>query len=657
MVRTLVRRLALAVLLVAVTTRAETPLIPREALFGNAERTKPAISPDAKRLAWLQPEKGVLQVWVQTLGKEDAEPVSADRQRPIRRFQWAQDSRTILYTQDVKGNEDWHVYGVDLESKQVRDLTPFDGVRAEIVADSPRRPSEILVEMNLQDRGRMDVHRIDLRRGAVTLVTRNPGTVTTWGVTDDLVVKAAIATRPDGGEELLVRDPVKGTWRTLSSGGPDDQLQLLDLTADGKGVLYVTTAGGETGRVVQRSLSGGPEKVLAVHPEVEPLDVAVHPTRHVVEGVVFEAGLPAWTLLDPTVKKDFDVFAHLARGFPEVVSRDRADRTWVVSFRDAQGPTRYFLFDRTSLQGKPLFVDRPKLESVPLAEMKPVRFPARDGLVLHGYLSRPVGAAGAGPMVLLVHGGPWGRNVWKFDSSVQWLANRGYSVLQINFRGSTGYGRKFMSRGNRQWGKDMQTDLLDAVDWAVKEGVAAKDRVAIMGGSYGGYAVLAAAAFTPEAFRCGVDIVGPSNLFTLLRSVPPYWKPLRSIFNRRIGNIDAPADKQLLESASPLFSAEKIKMPLLIGQGANDPRVKQAESEQIVAALEKHGLGVTYVVYTDEGHGFARPENAMDFNARAEAFLAQYLGGRVEPMQGERIPGSTAVVKVVAPRTAASGQK
>ncbi|HZI89708.1 MAG TPA: S9 family peptidase, partial [Candidatus Polarisedimenticolia bacterium] len=622
------RRLALAVLLVAVTTRAETPLIPREALFGNAERTKPAISPDAKRLAWLQPEKGVLQVWVQTLGKEDAEPVSADRQRPIRRFQWAQDSRTILYTQDVKGNEDWHVYGVDLESKQVRDLTPFDGVRAEIVADSPRRPSEILVEMNLQDRGRMDVHRIDLRSGAVTLVTRNPGTVTTWGVTDDLVVKAAIATRPDGGEELLVRDPVKGTWRTLSSGGPDDQLQLLDLTADGKGVLYVTTAGGETGRVVQRSLSGGPEKVLAVHPEVEPIDVAVHPTRHVVEGVVFEAGLPAWTLLDPTVKKDFDVFAHLARGFPEVVSRDRADRTWVVSFRDAQGPTRYFLFDRTSLQGKLLFVDRPKLESVPLAEMKPVRFPARDGLVLHGYLNRPVGAAGAGPMVLLVHGGPWGRNVWKFDSSVQWLANRGYSVLQINFRGSTGYGRRFMSRGNRQWGKDMQTDLLDAVDWAVKEGVAAKDRVAIMGGSYGGYAVLAAAAFTPEAFRCGVDIVGPSNLFTLLRSVPPYWKPLRSIFNRRIGNIDAPADKQLLESASPLFSAEKIKMPLLIGQGANDPRVKQAESEQIVAALEKHGLGVTYVVYTDEGHGFARPENAMDFNARAEAFLAQYLGGR-----------------------------
>ena len=283
-----------------------------------------------------------------------------------------------------------------------------------------------------------------------------------------------------------------------------------------------------------------------------------------------------------------------------------------------------------------------------------MHFPARDGLPLHGYLTRPVGATSVGPMVLFVHGGPWGRDRWKLDPSAQWLANRGYAVLQVNFRGSIGYGRKLLNAGNRQWGKAMQTDLLDAVNWAVKEGVAQKDGLAIMGGSYGGYATLAAAAFHPDVFRCGVDIVGPSNVFTLLRSVPPYWKPLRSIFNRRIGNIDAPADEKLLESASPLFSADRIKMPLLIGQGANDPRVKQAESEQIVAALEKHGLGVTYVVYPDEGHGFARPENAIDFNARAESFLGQYLGGRVEPLAGERIPGSTAVVKVVAPRTASA---
>ena len=649
-----VRRLALAVLLLAVTARAETPLIPREVLFGNPERTKPALAPDGKRLAWLQPDKGVLQVWVQTVGKDDAAPVSADRQRPIRRFQWGQDSRTLLFTQDAKGNEDWHVYGVNVESKQVRDLTPFDGVRAEIIADSPRRPTELLVEMNLGDRTRMDVYRVNAATGAVTLDTKNPGTVTSWAATDDLVVKAALATRADGGQELLVRDSAKGPWRTLTRPGPDDDLQLLDLTADGKSVLYVSSAGSETGRVVQRALAGGQEKVLAANPEVDPADVSVHPTRHVVEGVAFEPGLPAWTLLDPTVKKDFDVFPHIARGFPQVVSRDRADRTWIVSFRDAQGPTRYFTFDRTSLQGKPLFVDRPKLEGVPLAEMKPVQLKSRDGLTLNGYLTRPVGAAASGPMVLFVHGGPWGRDHWRLDPYAQWLANRGYAVLQVNFRGSAGYGRKFLAAGNRQWGKAMQNDLLDAVDWAVREGVADKGRVAIMGGSYGGYATLAGAAFNPGVFVCGVDIVGPSNIFTLLKSVPSYWKPLRSIFNRRIGNIDDPADKQLLESASPLFSAEKIKMPLLIGQGANDPRVKQAESEQIVAAMEKHGLGVTYVVYSDEGHGFARPENSMDFNARAEAFLGQYLGGRVEPMQGDRIPGSTAVVKVVAPKSTAS---
>ena len=654
MARPPLRRFALAVLLVVVAARAETPLIPREALFGNPERTKPAISPDGKRLAWLQPDQGILQVWVQTLGKDDATAVSADRQRPIRKFQWGQDSQTILYTQDEKGNADWHVYAVDLESKQVRDLTPYDGVHAEIVADSPRRPTEILVELNFQDRARMDVHRIDLKTGEVTLDTRNPGTVRSWAATDDLVVKAGVATRPNGGEELLVRDSAKEAWRTLTRGGPDDTVQLLALTADGRAVLYITSAGAPTARVVQRALSGGPEKVLASNPEVDPADVSVHPTRHVVEGVVFEPGLPAWTLLDPTVKKDFDVFPHISRGFPEVVSRDRADRTWVVSFRDAQGPTRYFTFDRTTLQGKLLFVDRPKLEGAPLSERKPVHFPARDGLPLHGYLTRPVGATSVGPMVLFVHGGPWGRDRWKLDTQAQWLADRGYAVLQVNYRGSRGYGRKVLNAGNRQWGKAMQTDLLDAVNWAVKEGVAQKDRLAIMGGSYGGYATLAAAAFSPDVFRCGVDLVGPSNLFTLLRSVPPYWKPMRSIFNRRIGNIDDPADKQLLESASPLFSADKIKMPLLIAQGANDPRVKQAESEQIVAALEKHGLGVTYVVYPDEGHGFARPENAIDFNARAESFLGQYLGGRVEPLAGERIPGSTAVVKVVAPRTASA---
>jgi len=646
------RRLTIAAALLAASLAwAEPPaLIPREALFGNPEKTRARLSPDGKRLAWLQPDKGVLQIWAQTLGKGEAVAVTAERRRPVRIFEWAEDSRSLLYQQDSDGDEDFHVYRVDLEGKSVRDLTPFQGIRAAIAATSHKVPGQILVTMNLQDRARMDVYRVDLRTGGLTLDTTNPGDVVDWAATDDLIVKAASANLSDGGHEIRVRDGAKSPWRSLTRVGPDDTLELHDLTADGRSVLYTTSVGADTARVVQRSLAGGSERLIANNAEVDPSQVWVHPTKHIVQAVLFEPGLPAWTLVDPTVKKDFDVLAHVARGVPEVISRDRADRTWLVSFRDARAPTRFYSFDRTTLKGTFLFTDRPKLESAPLVDVQPVRFEARDGLPLRGYLTRPQGASGPSAMVLFVHGGPWGRDRWTFSPFVQWLANRGYAVLQVNYRGSTGYGRAFLNAGNRQWGKAMHTDLIDGVDWAVKEGVADRARVGIMGGSYGGYATLAGAAFTPEVFRCGVDIVGPSNLFTLIHSIPPYWKPLRALFDRRIGNVDAPADKALLEAASPLFSADRIRIPLLIGQGANDPRVKQAESEQIVAALEKHGLPVTYVVYPDEGHGFARPENSLDFNARAETFLAQYLGGRVEPMQGERLAGATAIVKVVAPR-------
>jgi dipeptidyl aminopeptidase/acylaminoacyl peptidase len=646
------RRLTIAALLAASVAWAEPPpLIPREALFGNPERTRARLSPDGKQLAWLQPDKGVLQIWTQTLGTGQPVVVTAERKRPIRVFEWAEDSKSLLYQQDSDGDENFHVYRVDLQTKNVRDLTPFQGVRAEIAALSYKKPGQILVAMNLRDRALLDVYRVDLRTGATDLDTTNPGDIVGWAATDDLMVKAAQAALPDGGWEIRVRDGARSPWRSLTRVGSDNELELEDLTADGRSVFYKTSVGANTGRVVQRPLAGGPERLIANNPEVDPSEVWLHPTKHIVQGVVFEPGLPSWTLIDPTVKKDFDVLAHVARGFPEVVSRDRADRTWIVAFRDARGPTRFYSFDRTTLKGTFLFTDRPQLESAPLVDVQPIGFPARDGLPLRGYLTRPLGAAGPTPMVLLVHGGPWGRDVWAFDRWVQWLANRGYSVLQVNYRGSTGYGRAFLNAGNRQWGKAMHTDLLDGVEWVVKEGVADRGKVGIMGGSYGGYATLAGATFSPDVFRCGVDIVGPSNLFTLIHSVPPYWKPLRGVFDRRVGNVDDPADKAMLEAASPLFSADRIRIPLLIGQGANDPRVKQAESEQIVAAMEKRGLPVTYVLYSDEGHGFARPENSLDFNARAEAFLAQYLGGRAEPMQGERLPGSTASVKVVAART------
>jgi len=645
------RALSLALLVAPLAlARAELPpLIPRDVLFGNPERASPALSPDGKRLAWVAPdEKGVLQVWVKTLGQEDGKKVTADQKRGIRRFLWAEDDRTLLYLQDADGDENWHLHGVDLPTGNVRDFTPFQGVQAAPLEVSPEVRGRILVTLNLRDRKLFDVHEVDLQSGAVKLVAENPGDVADWLADDRLRVRAAGAQLPDGGREVRVRERGEGAWRKLVAAPFGEQLELVDLTGDGRGLILKSTLGSNTGRVVRMELASGKETVLAQNPEVDADAVLVHPRRHTVQAVDFPAGRRAWTVVDPEVRADFAAIAALAPGDFEVEGRDRADRTWVVAFSEDRGPVRWFAWDRKEKKGTLLFVARPKLLGLTLAEMKAVVVKARDGLSLHSYLTLPPGVPPRDlPLVLFVHGGPWYRDTWGYNPWVQWFANRGYAVLQPNFRGSTGYGKAFLNAANKQWGKAMHQDLVDAVAWAVREGVADPKRVAVMGGSYGGYAALAGAAFTPDLFRCAVDIVGPSNLFTLLASIPPYWETLRADFERRIGN--PRTEEALLREASPLFSADKIRIPLLIGQGANDPRVKTAESEQIVAAIEKNGGRATYVLYPDEGHGFARPPNRNDFNARAELFLAGCLGGRAEPFEVERLPGSTAVVKVVGP--------
>ncbi len=642
--------LAALSLLVAPLARAELPpLIARDVLFGNPERAAPKISPDAKRLAWLAPdEKNVLQVWVRTVGKEDARKVTADPKRGIRQYAWAEDDRTLLYLQDSDGDENFHVYGADLETGNVRDYTPFQGVRAELGPPSPKVRDRILVMLNLRDRKVFDVHSVDLASGAVKLEAQNPGDVMGWQATDDLQVLGAQAMLPDGGTEIRVRATPAAPWRTLAKVGFQEKLDLVDFDAGATHAYLLSSIGSDTARLVSADLAGGGEKVLYANPKVDVEDVQIHPTRHVVEAAAAAPGRMEWTVIDPAVKADFEGMRKLSGGDLRVVSRDRADTTWIVAFTEDRGPIRWFSWDRAAHQGTFLFSNQPRLEGLALAEMKPVVVKARDGLELHAYLTLPVGVPGKQlPLVLFPHGGPWARDHWGYNPWAQWLANRGYAVLQPNYRGSEGYGKRFLNAGNKEWGRRMQDDLTDVVGWAVKQGIADPKRVAIMGGSYGGYATLAGLTFTPDLYRCGVDIVGPSSLFTLIRTVPPYWAPMRGIFNNRVGNIDDPKDEPLLRAASPLFHVDRIKAPLLIGQGANDPRVKQAESEQIVAAIEKRGGRVTYVVYTDEGHGFARPENRTDFNARAELFLAEHLGGRAEPLPGERIPGSTAVVKVI----------
>lgn len=627
------------------------PLIPREVLFGNPERVSPQISPDGKRLAWIAPDdKNVLQVWVKTIGGTDDKVVTADKKRGIRRYFWAEDNKTIIYLQDTDGDENWHAYGADLASGNVRDYTPFQGVRADIVATDPAFPNEILVSLNLRDRKAFDVHRLDIVTGAIVLDTENPGDVVGWGADPRLLVRAAQVATPEGGTEIRIRETERSPWKSWIKVGPEEILGFEDFTADGRSAILTSSIGNDTARVVERDIATGAEKVLASSPEVDAGSVIIHPRRHVVEAVAFAPGRSSWTVVDPSVKADFEAIAKLSDGDFSPVNRDSADAHWLVAFTSDRGPIRYYSWDRAAKRGTFLFVHQPKLEGLQLAEMKPVVITSRDGMKLNSYLTLPAGVPPRGvPMVLYVHGGPWARDSWGYSSTGQWFANRGYAVLQVNYRGSTGYGKKFLNAGNRQWGLKMHDDLIDAVDWAVREGIADRKKVAVYGGSYGGYAALAGVTFTPDTFACAVDIVGPSNLKTLVHAIPPYWKPLRATFDVRMGNVDDPKDDELIKNASPLFKADRIKAPLLIGQGANDPRVNKAESEQIVSAIEKNGGRVTYVVYSDEGHGFARPENRLDFNARAEAFLGSCLGGRVEPAAGDRQAGSTAEVKVVAP--------
>jgi dipeptidyl aminopeptidase/acylaminoacyl peptidase len=639
----------LSLLMIAAAQGELPPLISRDILFGNPERTSPALSPDGKRLAWLAPDtNNVLQVWVKTVGKDDDKIITADKKRGIRQHFWAKDNRNLLYLQDSDGDENFHAYGVDLDSGNVRDYTPFQGVRAQVTDLNPDFPNDVLLELNLRDRALFDVYRLNLKNGALELDTQNPGDVAGWGADAQFRVRSAQIATPEGGTEIRVRADQQSPWKTFLKVGPEEILEALEFTQDGQSLYLRSSIGRDTAAVVEKNVADGKEKVLAVSDEVDAGNVVIHPRLHVVEAVSFSPGRTRWQVVDPAVKEDFDGLAKLNDGDFVIVNRTEADDIWLVGYTSDRAPGRFYRWDRKAKQGTFLFTSQPKLDGLRLAEVKPVVIPTRDGLKMNSYLTLPVGIAPKNlSLVLFPHGGPWARDQWRFDSYAQWLANRGYAVLQPNFRGSTGYGKSFLNAGNKQWGLKMHDDLIDAVNWAVKEGYADPKKIGIMGGSYGGYCALAAITFTPDVFACAVDIVGPSNLQTLIHSIPPYWKPMLSVFNVRMGDVNDPKDAELVTKASPLNAADRIIRPLLIGQGASDPRVKQAESEQIVAAIERNRGNVIYVVYPDEGHGFARPENRTDFNARAEAFLGSYLGGRVEPMLGTKVAGSTATVRVV----------
>lgn len=641
------------------------PLIPRQVIFGNPEKQLPLLSPDGTRLAYLAPEKDVLNVFVRTLAKQDDSPLTHETHRPIFLYRWAEDSAHILYLQDSDGDENWHVYSVDLKTKVVRDLTPFQGVKAQNLLTSPGHPNEILVGLNLRVPQVADMYRIDLTTGAVVLDTQNPGDVLSFTTDSDFVIRAATAFNLQTAQTTLrVRDGQNQPWRDLviwpfEEMGMFGQINggtvVADFARDGKSLFVVSALASDTQRLVQIDAQNGKEvAVLAEHPKSDVAEdflsfpdfrplVMTNPSTHSVEAVAFEYMQYEWKVLDRAVGADFEVLQKEHPGsFFLVISRDHADRNWIVAEDRSDGPLRFYLYDRERKQAQFLFTPQPQFDQYRLTQPKTVLIPARDGLNLVSYLTLPVESEGRNlPLILYPHGGPWSRDDWGFDPFTQWLANRGYAVLQVNFRGSTSFGKAFLNAGNHQFGLGMEDDMIDGVKWAIGQGIADPKRIAIMGASAGGYATLRGVSRYPDLFRCGVDLVGPSDVKILFSSMPAGWGAVKTRWVRRIGDVEH--NERLNRELSPLYHVDQIRVPMLIGQGANDPRVNIKNSDLIAEALRKRNVAVTYIVYPDEGHGFARPENNLDFFGRTEDFLEQCLGGRAE--HWAKVPGSTAEVR------------
>lgn len=631
---------------------AEAELISREALFGNPERAAVQISPDGKYLSWVAPVDGVMNIWVAPADDPaKAKSITDDKARGIRQYFWSYLPDTLLYLRDTGGDEDFHLYSVNLTSGEKRDLTAFPKTRAMVSGVSHLHPESILVGMNDRDAKWHDLYSVDLASGKRTLVEKNTQSFAGYMTDADYKVRMAFKPRPDGGQDLLAPDG-KGGWSKVDDIPFEDSLTTspAGYTTDGKTLYFVDSRGRNTAALFAVDAASGEKKLVLEDARADVGETLSDPKTGVVQAVAVDYLKSEWKPLDQSVAADLKKLEAIGPGEISVNSRTLDDKTWIVAYSAAEAPTVYYRYPRGGEPVK-LFSARPALDGKPLVAMWPQEIKSRDGLNLVSYLTLPKNADANNdgkadkpvPMVLFVHGGPWGRDGYGYNSYAQWLANRGYAVLAVNYRGSTGFGKSFITAGDREWAAKMHDDLIDATDWAVKQNVTTKDQVAIMGGSYGGYATLVGVTFTPDAFKCGVDIVGPSNLNTLLSTIPPYWASFFEQFAKRVGDPRTPDGKKLLADRSPLTHVDKISKPLLIGQGANDPRVKQDESDQIVKAMKAKNIPVTYVLFPDEGHGFARPENNKAFNAVTEGFLSKCLGGRAEPI-GQDLTGSSITV-------------
>jgi dipeptidyl aminopeptidase/acylaminoacyl peptidase len=631
---------------------ADAGLIPREHFFGNPTRAQLRLSPDGQWVSFLAPLDGVLNVYLAPADDIDAaSPITSDDGRGISSHFWAHNGTHVLYIQDRGGDENFRLYAVNLESGETTDLTPFEETRVYLVGGSRHHPDEMLIGLNNRDARWHDVHRINVVTGELTLLEKNTNELIGFIADRDLNVRLAAKTREDGGYQYFKRTPTG--WAEFFVVPQEDSLSTnpLGFTADGQGIYMLDSRGRNTAALVEMSFETGETSIIAESDLADVSSIITHPETYEILAYAVNYDRVRWNALNPGMADDLNFLGATLAGDITVTSMTNDASKWTLFEQTSDSVGSFHIYDRQSRTVTRLFSIREELEGLQLSKMHPVIIRSRDGLDLVSYLTLPPASDRSGdgrpdeavPLVLLVHGGPWARDSYGFSGTSQWLANRGYAVLQVNFRGSTGFGKDFINAGDLEWGRRMHDDLIDAVEWAVAEGITTEDQIAIMGGSYGGYATLVGLTFTPEIFACGVNIVGPSNLETLLATIPPYWAAFFEQFATRVGDPRTEEGRALLRERSPLHYADRIQRPLLIAQGANDPRVKQAESDQIVAAMQENGLPVTYVLYPDEGHGFARPQNRLSFFAITEAFLSDCLGGEMEPI-GTAFDGSSTTV-------------
>ena len=605
--------------------KSKAPLIPMEDFFRNPEKSSFRISPNGNHIAYMKPWKSRMNVHVIEVGTDVEKRLTSSTERSIYGFLWLGDDR-IGYVKDDGGDENTHFYAVNKDGSNEIDLTPFENVKATIIDDLDEDPENVILGLNKRNQEIFDPYRVNINTGQMVMIAKNPGNISGWMTDHDGKLRIAITS--DGvNTSLLYRESESDEFKSILTTDFKEQVSPLFFTFDNKNLYVASNRGRDKAAIYEFNVKEAQEGLLLYeHAEVDVSSLMYSKKRRVLTGVTYTVAKTKKIFFDDLRKDIQDKLEAQLPGFEvDLISFSKDETQAIAVTHSDRSRGTYYSYDITENKLSSLGKISPWLNENHMAEMNPIKYTARDGRTIHGYLTIPKDSNGKNlPVVVHPHGGPWARDNWGYNSQIQFLANRGFAVFQMNFRGSTGYGREFWEISFKEWGKSMQDDITDGVKWLINKGIADEDRIAIYGASYGGYATLAGLTFTPELYACGVDYVGVSNIFTLLETLPPYWELGRQMMYEMIGNPET--EKDLLEAASPIFHVENIKVPLFVAQGANDPRVKQAESDQIVEAIKSRGVEVPYMLKEDEGHGFYNEENQFDFYREMEKFLIKHIG-------------------------------